>query len=102
VTDRQTDDMLLPYMRAGTWQISSSVKILICSLVEDKPSQWSRFAAVSLIMKIRRTQLPVMVYNDVFKKTYTLARKPGRLFGYDSLKTLSGCAQTKNWIGSAH
>jgi len=56
---------------------------------------------MSLIMKIRRTQLPVMVYNDVFKKTYTLARKPGRLFGYDSLKTLSGHAQTKNWIGSA-
>jgi len=56
---------------------------------------------MSLIMKIRRTQLPVMVNNDLFKNTYTLARKPGRLFGYDSSKTFSGRGQTKNWIVSA-
>jgi len=35
------------------------------------------------------------------EQLYSLARKPGRLFGYDSLKILSGRAQTKNWIGSA-
>jgi len=36
----------------------------------------------------------------VFKNTYSLARKPGRLFGFDSSKTLQGRGQTKNWIGN--
>jgi len=29
-----------------------------------------------------------MVFNEAFKNTYTHVRKPGKLFGYDSSKTL--------------
>jgi len=67
----------------------------------DSRSSWAKFAAVSLIMKIRRDRLPVMIFNNVFKNTYVIARKPGRLFGFDSSKMSHGRAITKNWIGTA-
>jgi len=66
-----------------------------------QPGLWAKFAAASLIMKVRSTQLPLKVFNEVFKNTYTLERKSGRLFGFDSSRTLPGRAQTKNWIGTA-
>jgi len=65
------------------------------------PALWSKFAAALLIMKVRSTQLPKRVFQEVFKNTYRLERKPGRLFEFDSSRTVIGRAQTKNWIGLA-
>jgi len=64
------------------------------------PRQWGKFAAASLAIKIRQSEVPVNVHANIFKNTYTLNRKQGRLFGYDSSKTVQGRAMTKNWIGT--
>jgi len=65
------------------------------------PSSWAKFAAVSLLMKVRQNKLPARIFETVLENTYTISRKPGRLFGYDSSKTRQGRALTKNWIGKA-
>jgi len=65
------------------------------------PGSWAKFAAVSLVMKVRQNKLPTRIFDTVLENTYTITRKPGRLFGYDSSKTLQGKALTKNWIGKA-
>jgi len=65
------------------------------------PRQWGKFAASSLAIKVRQAEVPVRMYTSMFQNTYTLSRKPGRLFGYDSSKTSQGRAATKNWIGTA-
>jgi len=54
------------------------------------PKKWSRFAAASLAIKIRQSQLPQRLHEDIFRNTYVVSRKPGRLFGYDSSKTMVG------------
>lgn len=64
------------------------------------PRQWENFVASSLAIKIRQTCVPEKIYGNIFKNTYTLSRKEGRLFGYDSSKTVQGRAMSKYWIGS--
>jgi len=63
------------------------------------PKKWCRFAAASLAIKVRKCQAPRYLNDELFKNTYTEVRKPGRLFGYDSSKSMTGRAITKNWIG---
>jgi len=69
-------------------------------LPRSSDRQWDKFAASSLAIKIWQTKVPEKIYVDIFKNTYTLNRKEGRLFGFDSSKTAQGRAMTKNWIGS--
>jgi len=64
------------------------------------PRQWGKFAASSLAIKICQTKAPAKLYADIFNNTYTINRKEGRLFGYDSSKTTQGIAMTKNWTSS--
>jgi len=52
-----------------------------------------------LAIKIRQSEVPTNIHFCIFKNTYTLSRKPGRLFGFDSSKISQGRASTKNWIG---
>jgi len=63
------------------------------------PKLWCRFAAASLAIKVRQSREPRYLHDEFFLNTYTEARKPGRLFGYDSSKGMIGRSQTKNWIG---
>lgn len=63
------------------------------------PKKWCRFAAASTAIKIKQSQLPQRLHENIFRNTYAVARKPGRLFGYDSSKSLVGRSSTKNWIG---
>jgi len=63
------------------------------------PKMWCRFAAASMAIKVRQSQYPQRLYEDIFENAYTVSRKPGRLFGYDSSKSLVGRSITKNWIG---
>lgn len=65
------------------------------------PKQCGKFAAVSLAIKIRQTQMPQKLHKDIFKNTYNVTRKPGRLFGCDNSNTVIGRAMTRNWIGLA-
>jgi len=66
-----------------------------------QPRVWGKFAATLLAIKIWQTQMPHRVYEEIFKNTYTIARKPGLLFGYDNSKSRSGRQITKNWLGQA-
>jgi len=50
------------------------------------PRQWGKFAAASLAIKIRQSEVPVNVHANIFNNTFTQNRKQGRLFGYDSLQ----------------
>jgi len=64
------------------------------------PRQWGKFAASSLAIKIRQNKAPVNIYSTIFTNTYSITRKQGRLFGFDSSKTMQGRAITRNWIGT--
>jgi len=65
------------------------------------PKQWSRFAASSLAIKVKQNQTPQYLKDEIFKNTYTVARKPGRLFGFDDSKSMIGRSLTRNWIGQS-
>lgn len=63
------------------------------------PKIWCRFAAASLAIKVRQSREPRYLCDNFFQNTYAEARKPGRLFGFDSSRGMVGRSQTKNWIG---
>jgi len=66
-----------------------------------QPRMWGKFATASLAIKIRQAQKPQRVYEEIFKNTYSKARKHGLLFGYDNSKTRISRQMTKNWVGQA-
>jgi len=65
------------------------------------PKQRGKFAAALLAIKIRQTHIPQKLHEDIFTNTYAVARKPGRLFGYDNPNTVIGRAMTRTWIAQA-
>jgi len=91
------------------WEIFKTLRLIVNDQSRDwvtavtqrlPPRQWGKFAAASWAIKIWQSKVPEKVYGNIFENTYTLSRKHGCLFEFDSSKTAQGRAMTKNWIGS--
>jgi len=52
-----------------------------------------------LAIKIRQAQEPKGLYEEILKKTFSEARKSGRLFGCYTSRVMVSRSMTKNWIG---
>jgi len=63
------------------------------------PTLWWKFTAASLAIKNRQSNQPQRLYEDIFKNTYKITRKPGKFFGYDNSNSLIGRSMTRNLIG---
>jgi len=63
------------------------------------PLYGGKFAPASLAIKIRQSSQPQRLYEDSFKNTCKITRKPGRHFGYDNSNSLIDRSMTRDWIG---
>lgn len=64
------------------------------------PRLWCRFACASFLMKMWYSGYPALLKLSAFSNTYTKARYPGLIYGFDSSKTKVGKQITKNWCGA--